>query len=59
MEEIEKKLQAFLRENKVTLECNYAFRQYKKLPEEVKLALAVIAKHEMKIIVTMKPLELK
>ncbi len=42
--------------NKYNLKIGYevAFPLYKSLPEEVKLALLVLSKHEMKIIMVLK-----
>jgi len=53
----EDKIQEILKEQNLKMGYEVLFPMYKILPDEVKLALAVLQRHGMKIIFTIKPQE--
>jgi len=50
----ENKIQDILKEYKLKMGYDILFPIYNQLPDEVKLALAVLSRHHMKIIFTLK-----
>lgn len=51
-EEINKQIQGILKENDLKMAYKLDFPVYRILPEEVRLALAILEKHGMKIQIT-------
>ena len=51
-----KEIRAIARKNGLKIDYTISFPIYRKLPDDVKLALSVIAKHKMKITLSLNPI---
>ena len=54
MKQVEKEIQQILKDYNCRLHYRITFPQYRVLPEEVQLALSVLARHGMKITIEIK-----
>lgn len=55
MEKAEKQINEILEKNNLKLNYQISFPTYRIIPDEVRLALSVLAKHGMKITFTLEP----
>lgn len=55
IDQLDKELQKFLDDNGAEIGYELVFPIYRIIPDEVKLALSVIAKHSMKVLITLSP----
>lgn len=51
----EKEINAILEKHGLKMGYNITFPVYAQLPEEVQLALKILAKHEMRVLITIEP----